>query len=164
MCSVNAQLNQCKESSRKRHHRLWPTMSLIESIQKYNLEGVKAALQSGADVNTKNEEHGWTALIWAVARNQNSVLSLLLSSPNIDVNLNSEDGCCVLHHVLYNGNNEALKLLLAAPTIDVNIVDTLGWSAVNRAVFCKRIEGLKLLLSHPSLTNLSINKKDIDGN
>ena len=31
-------------------------------------------------------------------------------------------------------------------------------------MFFKRIEGLKLLLSHPRLTNLSINKKDIDGN
>ena len=61
-------------------------------------------------------------------------------------------------------NNDVLKLLLDAPTIDVNSVDTNGRSAVNRAVFFKRIEGLKLLLSQPRLTNLSINKKDIDGN
>ena len=94
-CSVNTQFNQCKESSRKRHHGLWPTMSLIESIQKYDLEGVKAALQSGADVNTRDEdEYGWPPLIWAVTKNckncrnckhQNTVISLLLSSPNIDV-------------------------------------------------------------------------------
>ena len=55
-------------------------MSLIESIQKYDLEAVKSALQSGADVDTRDEERGWTALIWAVARNQNSVLSLLLQT------------------------------------------------------------------------------------
>ena len=76
-------------------------MSLIESIQKYDLEAVKSALQSGADVNTVGE-HGWTALIWAVARNQNSVLSFLLSSPNIDVNLRTNNGGCVLHFALYN--------------------------------------------------------------
>ena len=69
-------------------------MSLIESTQKYDLEAVKSALQSGADVDMVGE-HGWTALIWAVARNQNSVLSLLLSSPNIDVNLRTNNGGCV---------------------------------------------------------------------
>ena len=67
-CSVNAQFNQCKESSGKRHHQLWPTMSLIEFIQKYDLEGVKAALQSGADVNevTKNCKY---------CKHQNTVIS-----------------------------------------------------------------------------------------
>ena len=106
-----------------------------------------------------------------MARNQNSVLSLLLSSPNINVNLKTKNhGGCALHFALYKlpespENNDALKLLLDAPTIDVNRVDTItGQSAVNRAVSFKRIEGLKLLLSHPRLTNLSINKKDIDGN
>ena len=172
-CSVNTQFNQCKESSGKRHHGLWFTMSLIESIQKYDLEGVKAALQSGADVNTRDEdEYGWPPLIWAVTKNckhQNTVISLLLSSPNIDVNLKTKNhGGCALHFALYklpesSENNDALKLLLDAPTIDVNSVDN-GWSAVNRAVFFKRIGGLKLLLSHPRLTNLSINNKDIDGN
>ena len=68
-----------------------PTMSLIESIQKYDLEGVKAALQSGADVNevTKNCKN------CKYCKHPNTVISLLLSSPNIDVNLRTNNGGCV---------------------------------------------------------------------
>ena len=98
MCSVNAQFNQCKERSRKRRHKLWPTMSLIESIQKYDLEGVKAALQSGADVNevTKNCKN------CKYCKHPNTVISLLLSSPNIDVNLKTKNhGGWALHFALY---------------------------------------------------------------
>ena len=132
---------------------------------------MKAALQSGADVNTRDEdEYGWPPLFWAVTKNckncrncqhQNTVISLLLSSPNIDVNLKTKNhGGCALHFALYklpesSENNDALKLLLDAPTIDVNSVDN-GWSAVNGAVFFKRIEGLKLLLKGSSTKKISI--------
>ena len=40
-------------------------MSLIELCDKGDLEGVKAALQRGADVNAK-VEYGWTGLMQAV--------------------------------------------------------------------------------------------------
>ena len=48
-------------------------MSLVELCAKGNLEEVKAALQRGADVNTK-DEHGWTGLMEAVFDNHNSVI------------------------------------------------------------------------------------------
>ena len=47
-------------------------MSLIEFCKKSDLEGGKAALQSGADVNTK-DKYGWTGLVRAVRSNHNSV-------------------------------------------------------------------------------------------
>ena len=144
-------------------------MSLIELCKKGDLEGVKAALKSGADVNTK-DENGCTGLIWAVIKKHNSVVELLLNTPNIDVNWRSEygdylyllldqeivdiDGWSALHHAVYTNNNEALKLLLNVPNIDVN-----SCSAMHTAVYLDRIEALKLLLSHPSLTALTLNKK-----
>jgi len=126
------------------------------------LEGVKAALKSGANVNTKNE-YGNIGLIEAVFNNHNSVVDLLLNTPNIDVNQkDNHHGMCALHFALENWeNNEAVKLLLNAPSIDVNIVDNGGYNPVHQAVlYGDNIEGLKLLLSHPSLTALTINQKD----
>ena len=54
------------------------TMSLIQFCKEGDLEGVKAALQRGANVNTK-DEYGWTGLMRAVTRsnvppNHNSVI------------------------------------------------------------------------------------------
>ena len=70
-------------------------MTLVQFCKDGDLEGVKAALQSGADVNTK-DECGWTGLMEAVARNycdcDNSMVALLLSTPNIDVNLKDNNG------------------------------------------------------------------------
>jgi len=125
------------------------------------LEGVKAALKSGTDVNTKGE-YGWTGLMWAVIYNHNSVVALLLNTPNIDVNQKDNQGRCALHWAVTWENIEALKLLLNAPNIDVNIVTNNGKSALHCAVYSNSIEGLKLLLSHPSLTALTLNQKDND--
>ena len=50
-------------------------MNLVNLCNKGDLEGVKAALQRGADVNTKGDG-GDTGLIWAVRRNLNLVVEL----------------------------------------------------------------------------------------
>jgi len=125
-------------------------MSLVELCKEGDLEEVKVALQRGVDVNTK-DEHGWTGLMWAVRESHNSVVNLLLKTPNVDVNLKSDKrGNCALHAAVMSGNNEALKLLLDFPSIDVNIVAKDGQSVVHRAVSNANIEGLKLLFDVPN--------------
>ena len=121
-------------------------MSLVKLCKKGDLEGVKAALQCGGDVNT--DENGWTGLMRAVHKNHNSVVELLLKTPNIDVNQTNDWGVCALHGAVSGKNKQVLKLLLNVPNIDVNIVDNKGKSAVYWAVTGNNIEGLKLLLSH----------------
>ena len=79
-------------------------MFLIEFCKKGDLKEVKAALQRGDDVNTK-DKYGCTGLIWAVINNHNSVVALLLKTPNIDVNC-SETGGCALHWAVTSENNE----------------------------------------------------------
>jgi len=137
------------------------TMSLIQFCKDGDLERVKAALQRGEDVNTKGE-YGSTGLMQAVSWKHNSVVALLLNTPNIDVNLKDNTGRCALQSAVHINNNEGVKLLLNVQNIDVNTVDKNGWSAVHRAVFTDNIEALKLLLSHPSLTALTLNQKDND--
>ena len=113
------------------------TMSLVELCKYGHLEGVKAALQRGVDVNTKGDkwiEHGQTGLMWAVENHYNSVVELLLKTPNIDVNLKEDGGWSALHRAVSRRNNEALKLLLNVQNIDVNIVTNNGYSAVHLAV------------------------------
>ena len=139
-------------------------MSLIEFCKKgdWDLDGVKAALQSGVDVNSK-DENGYTALKWAVIRNHIPVIELLLDTPNIDVNLTDENGWNALIQAVDDDNIEAVKLLLKHPNIDVNNVeDIFGRSALNVAVLEEDSdpEVLELLLSHPSLTAHTLNMKE----
>ena len=117
-------------------------------------------MQSGADVNTK-DEMSWTRLMWAVRNNCNAVVAFLLKTPNIDVNLKNDIGGSALD-LAVRKNNEALKLLLDVPGIDVNVVNNEGKSALHWAVFVNNIEALTLLLSHPGITALTLNQKDKD--
>jgi len=100
-------------------------MSLVEFCKKGDLEWVKAALQRGADVNKRGKK-GWTGLMWAVMNNHNSVVELLVKTPNIDVNLKNDKGYCALHLAVWKKNNEASKLMLNVPNIDVNLKDKKG--------------------------------------
>jgi len=143
-------------------------MSLVELCKAGDLEGVKAALQSGADVNSKDEK-GMTGLIWAVVSKNNEVLKILLNVPNLDVNSvaygiygNMAYGLSALHAAVGRETNdiEALKLLLNVPNINVNIVDSEGESVVHWAVKYEHIEELKFLLDVP---NIDLNIVDIKG-
>ena len=137
------------------------TMSLVELCKEGDLEGVKAALQSGADVNSKDEK-GITGLMWAVVTKNNEVLKMLLSVPNLNVNSVAYGGLSALHAAVGRETNdiEALKLLLNVPNINVNIVDSEGESVVHWAVKYEHIEELKLLLDVP---NIDLNIVDIKG-
>ena len=73
----------------------------LNSCYEGNLEGVKAALQSGVDVNIRDTNEGGherdfaagkTGLIWAVMKNHNSVVKLLLGTPGIDINAKDTKG------------------------------------------------------------------------
>ena len=95
----------------------------------------------------------------AVRCSHNSVVALLLNTPNIDVNLKiNKRGWCALREAVRSKNNEALKLLLDLPTIDtmsiVDDYDDLG-GAVYRAVKDNNNEGLKLLLNN--VQNIGVN-------
>merc|ERR1711936_1153850 len=135
------------------------TMSFVGHCRAGDLEGVRAALQRGANVNTKSD-YGLTGLMHAVRHNCNSVVALLLKIPNIDVNQRDDYRRCALHWAVTKENNEALKLLLNAPEVDVNIVDNSRKSVLVPAVLADNIEALKLLLNVP---NIDVNIVDSEG-
>ena len=123
------------------------------------MEGVKAALKNGTDVNTMDED-GYTGLMLAISFNHNSVVALLLKTSNIDVNQKNDWGAFALNNAVFNSNIEALKLLLDFPSTDVNIVDNYGNSLM---VGHHKLDVLKLLLSHPGLTGRTLNEKQANG-
>ena len=52
-----------------------------------DIEGVRTALDNGADVNEATFNGGCTALMWALHRHHNDVVQVLLNHPEIDVNI-----------------------------------------------------------------------------
>ena len=125
-------------------------MSLVELCDEGDLEGVKAALKRGDDVNTKGD-YGNTGLMGAVIYNHNSVVDLLLSTPNIDVNLKDNIGGTGLMYAVSFQHNSVVTLLLNTPNIDVNQKNNKGKCALHWAVEYKNSEALKLLLNVPSI-------------
>ena len=123
-------------------------MSLIKLCKEGDLEGVKAALQRGADVNTRDNK-GQSALHGAVRSSCIDALELLLSHTNIDVNIVGNDGESAVHHAVDKNNIEALKLLLNHPgltALTLNQKDNkFGEAPVMRAVDEEKRECLELL-------------------
>lgn len=90
-----------------------------------------------------------------------NVVKLLIQYPNINVNLQNNQGDTPLNcTVIYNKNIEKSKLLLQHPNIDVNIQNKEGDTPLHWAVIYKNIEASKLLLKHP---NIDVNIKNKDG-
>ena len=77
-----------------------------------NLEGVQAAIDNGTDVNEENDL-GETGLMWALYRNHNNVVQVLLHHPQINIDIVNEDGNSALHWAVWNDNHKGLAALLA---------------------------------------------------
>ena len=74
-------------------------MSLVDLCRDGDLEGVRAALENGDNVNMKDEDD-MTGLNRAVENNHSSVVALLLKTPNIEVNLKGHRAWCKLYELI----------------------------------------------------------------
>lgn len=96
----------------------------LNSCKTGDLEGVKAALERGIDVNIKSNKFSKssnkTGLMWALLRNQNHIVEFLLSTPNIDVNCTNWEFETAMHFAVIGDNHEGLAMLLSRPELDVN--------------------------------------------
>ncbi|KAK8853002.1 hypothetical protein M9Y10_018000 [Tritrichomonas musculus] len=126
------------------------------------------------DINTIKYLSKFTALHLAAQNDNIEIVKLLLSTPNVDVNVQSEDiiddgkiqkGFTALHFAALNNNIEIAKLLLSTPNIDVNIQTSADgyfferntyftYTALHLAVQYDNIEIVKLLLSN---SNIDVN-------
>ena len=76
-----------------------------------DLEGVKAALARGQDVNGR-EKFKTTGLMSAIVGEHDSVVQLLLSQPSLDINSSDSYGDTALHCAACMDNVTGLRMLL----------------------------------------------------
>ena len=141
---------------------------LIRLCYEGDLEGVRAALQSGVDVNSK-DEGGQTGLLrslmawrFVVKQKPIAVASLLLEQEDIDVNISDDFDQTALHFAaMLDRNNECLaKLLARQDLITVNQRDPRGRTPLWWAVRYNAVRCVQLLLSD---VRTDPNIKDGDG-
>lgn len=121
---------------------------LIVASQKGHLKKVKWLIRLGIDVNAQNK-CGVTALMKTLQNNEPQIVSALLKTPNIDVNIKDLSGESALIYAL--NNLETLSQFLKTPEINVNIKDNLGNTALIHAVVMKNTAVLSELLKAPEI-------------
>ena len=107
------------------------TTPLYRAVLAGDVDTVRKQIAGGADVNARNADNRWTALMVAVGEGFTGVMSELLASPKIDVNARAERDLTALHVAVERGNQRAVELLLAHPGIDVNVKDHIGRTAAD---------------------------------
>ena len=90
---------------------------LMKAVRLRSEHAVHVLLSEGADVNVPGDLD-WTALHHAAADGDGRLLTLLLSQPEIQVNLTTKDGWSALMLAAYYKNEECVRRLLERPDID----------------------------------------------
>ena len=115
------------------------------------LDEVRRALAKGEDVNSKDENNR-TGLMYAVWKNHNPVVRLLLEQPTVDLNCILQHGTTALHFAVDGDNVEGVRMLLADPRLNtVNHKDRWGRTPVMAAMKWKSVNALRELVNHPSV-------------
>ena len=144
--------------------------AFLVACEANNLKKVQECIELGVDVNTKSSDGYWFGLKIAVTENNEELLDLLLSHPNIDVNTRDNYQntalivACYKKHSGYRSRfDEArtracprsltiIKRLLDVPDVEVNCKSRDGeWFALKYAASNDDEELLELLLSHPGI-------------
>ncbi len=122
-----------------------------------DIEMVRQALSSSADINVHEKQKGNTPLILAAFYNHYEIVSLLISSgAEIDARCNEKNTALV--KAAWNGSTECAKLLIKAKA-DINAKEIAGMTPLMIASFYGHIDVVKLLVE----AGCGINIQDEDG-
>ena len=100
--------------------------------QDESLAMVTALIAAGADVNSRHEDYGQTALFWASYKGHKSAVVLLLAQPGIKLDIANIDGDTALMAAAENGHAEIAEMLLKAGA-NVSLTDDRGETALSLA-------------------------------
>lgn len=122
-----------------------PDSQLVSLVQRNDLEGVRAAVASGARVNAPRPSlENKTALHFAVARSGAAMVKLLLEL-GADPNARDSGGETPLSMAAFRGRADCVRELLAAKA-DVNARSKAGWTPLMAAASEGHAEVVRLLL------------------
>ena len=128
------------------------------------MEGARASLSLGADVNTKEED--FPCLVVAVLFQNEEVVTLLLSSPTIQVNQQDHTGGTALHATSAGTSVGLARKLLNHPGVDFTARDKSGKTPLMRGVMQGTVEVVEAMVNHMGLQlelrdKFGLNIKDI---
>jgi len=125
--------------------------SFITGCLSGNHEKVRAAIESGCDVNYVDEEEGGPGLtIVAPYESKNPILSTILQTEGVDVNKTNQINDTALHQACRQGNISAVTMLCGEPGIDPNIQNRYGYTAA----ICCAIGSVNSSDNHDCLTEV----------
>lgn len=119
---------------------------LFQAAKVDNDSAIRELLAAGLDPNLIEEERGDTALILALREDSMRVVTALLASPSIDLEVRARNGDSALMIAAFKANLPAVKALLVRGAL-VNRPDNRpGWSALHYAAAVGNNAILQLLL------------------
>ena len=104
--------------------------ALHRAVLRGNIDGLKATLEAGADVNAR-DGRGWTALMHAANKGYKLMVGPLLKA-NADPDVQAADGATALFMATVHGHSEIIELLVKAGT-DIWIKGPKGKTVVDVA-------------------------------
>jgi len=121
------------------------TERLMEASLRGNSDVAELLLAKGADINAK-DDHGFTALMWAVVGGHFHAVKLLLDK-GADINAKNNNGQTALMHAALGGEVDAVKLLLDKGA-DINAKDKDGDTSLMLIPSKAHHEVVELLKAH----------------
>jgi len=141
----------------------------VDACRSGDLSTVRQLIAEGVDINDMYEDY--TGLMAAIYANNKEIVDMLLTCPDINVNIRNNLGRTALYKAMVEGNSDIVSMILSRADTRLHYVIPLVWSVVvwsgetvlqyacreNKAEFVKKI------LEHPSCNKDIVNKKDHNG-
>jgi len=112
------------------------------------------------DINTRTLSTGDTALMKSCFKGHSKCTKMLLDVPNIDVNIQSNEGVTALMLAADNNRIECLDLLLKLPHLNCNLQSSSGSTSLIKACSKNYKDCVKLLLERE---DIDVNLRDNEG-
>jgi ankyrin repeat protein len=124
---------------------------LLLAAKENNLPLMKASLEKGANVNTK-DDFDRTPLIFAANLGHADCVKILLEN-GAEVNCQCFRKCSPLMWSAINGHTQVVRMLIEKGA-DPNIQDFDGWTALMKAVYNGNVEIVQILINNGADLNL----------
>merc|ERR1719233_510654 len=122
---------------------------------------VRQLIVDGVDINVLHD--GYTELHHAIWDDEREIVNLLLTCPDIDVNVKDENGETALIAAVWDTNTEVVRRILSRGDIRLDNTDNEGYTVLHHACRVNKKKYMQMVLAHPSCNKAIVNKVDVEG-